>query len=283
MVLSKGRIIALMAGCAVCVVAFQGYLFFSRSTQDRTGPEITFDSQQIRVSVKDSEGALLSGVTAWDDKDGDVTSLVVVEGISDLAADHTAKVTYAAFDAAGNVTKAQREVVYSDYRSPKFRLSQPLVFQSGTSFDLFQCVHAEDVLDGSLDSRIKATLVEGNTAVSAEGVHKVEFRVTNSMGETVNLTMPVEVYPAGQYQGVISLRENLVYLGAGSTFEPMDYLQKYQVGETAYTYFDGTYGIRVTIGGDQVDTSVPGVYSVSYTVSDGENTGYTRLIVVVEA
>lgn len=283
MVLSKGRIIALLAGCAVCVVAFQGYLFVSRSAEDHTGPQITFDKQQIRVSVKDSETALLGGVTAWDDKDGDVTSSVVVEGVSDLTADHIAKVTYAAFDEAGNVTKTQREVVYSDYKSPKFKLSKPLVFQSGTSFDLFRCIHAEDALDGSLDSRIKATLVEGDTVVSAEGIHKVAFRVTNSMGETVNLTVPVEVYPAGQYQGTVSLRENLVYLSAGSTFEPMDYLQSYQVGETIYTFFDGTAGISVTVGGDQVDTSTPGVYSVSYTVTDGVNTGYTRLIVVVEA
>ena len=275
MVLSKGRIIALLAGCAVCVVAFQGYLFVSRSAEDHTGPQITFDKQQIRVSVKDSETALLGGVTAWDDKDGDVTSSVVVEGVSDLTADHIAKVTYAAFDEAGNVTKA--------HKSPKFKLSKPLVFQSGTSFDLFRCIHAEDALDGSLDSRIKATLVEGDTVVSAEGIHKVAFRVTNSMGETVNLTVPVEVYPAGQYQGTVSLRENLVYLSAGSTFEPMDYLQSYQEGETIYTFFDGTAGISVTVGGDQVDTSTPGVYSVSYTVTDGVNTGYTRLIVVVEA
>lgn len=282
MVLSKGRIIALMAGCAVCVAAFQGYLVLSRGAEDHKGPEITFDAQQIQVSVKDAETALLHGVTAWDDRDGDVTGLVVVESVSDITDRNTAKVTYAAFDTAGNVTRAQREVEYSDYRSPRFQLSQPLVFQSGSSFDVFKYIHAEDVLDGSLDSRIKATLVGGDTAITAEGIHQVEFRVTNSMGDTVNLALPVEVYPTGLYRGSVLLRENLVYLNAGSTFEPMDYLQQYQVGGETYTYFDGTYGIQVTIAGDQVDTSVPGVYSVSYTVSDGVNTGYTRLTVVVE-
>lgn len=282
MVLSKGRIIALMAGCAVCVAAFQGYLVLSRGAEDHTGPEITFGAQQIRVSVKDAESALLNGVNAWDDRDGDVTDLVVVEGVSEISDNHTAKVTYAAFDAAGNVTRAQREVVYSDYRSPRFKLSQPLVFQSGASFDVFKYIHAEDVVDGSLDSRIKATMVGGDTAITAEGLHQVAFRVTNSMGDTVNLTLPVEVYPSGLYRGTVSLRENLVYLNVGSTFEPMDYLQQYQVGGETYTFFDGAYGMNVTIAGDQVDTSVPGVYSVSYTVSDGVNTGYTRLTVIVE-
>lgn len=282
MALTKGGIIALVAGCAVCVAAFQGYLALSRSAQDHIGPEITFDSQQIQVSVKDSEDALLKGVTAMDDRDGDVTNLVVVEGISKISSDHTVKVTYAAFDAAGNVTKAQREVSYSDYRSPRFQLSQPLVFQSGSSFDVFGYIHAEDLVDGSLDNRIKATLVGGDSAITAEGMHQVEFRVTNSMGDAVSLTLPVEVCPSGVYRGTVTLRENLVYLKVGSTFEPMDYLQQYQVGESTYTYFDGAYDISVTIGGDMVDTSVPGVYSVSYTVSDGVNTGYTRLTVVVE-
>lgn len=283
MVLSKGGIIALVAGCAVCVAAFQGYLALSNSTQDHTGPEITFESQQIQVSVKDSENALLKGVTAWDDRDGDVTGLVVVEGVSNISANHVAKVTYAAFDAAGNVTKAQREVSYSDYKSPRFQLSKPLAFQSGTSFDVFQYIHAEDVIDGSLDSRIKATLVGGDSAITAEGLHKVEFRVTNSMGDTSSLTIPVEVYPSGLYRGIVSLRENLVYLSKGSAFEPMDYLQQYQVGSTVYTYSEETDDISVNIDGDQVDTSTPGVYSVSYTVTDGINTGYTRLTVVVEA
>lgn len=283
MVLSKGGIIALVAGCAVCAAAFQGYLALSNSTQDNTGPEISFESQQIQVSVKDSEDALLKGVTAWDDRDGDVTGLVVVEGVSNISANHVVKVTYAAFDAAGNVTKAQREVSYSDYKSPRFKLSKPLAFQSGTSFDVFQYIHAEDVIDGSLDSRIKATLVGGDSAITAEGLHKVEFRVTNSMGDTSSLTVPVEVYPSGLYRGTVSLRENLVYLSKGSAFEPMDYLQQYQVGSTVYTYSEETDDISVNIDGDQVDTSTPGVYSVSYTVTDGVNTGYTRLTVVVEA
>lgn len=281
--MSKGGIIAILAGCVVCVAAFQGYLALSRSTQDHTGPDITFASQRIQVSVKDSEDALLKGVTAWDDQDGDVTNLIVVEGVSNISSDHVAKVTYAAFDAAGNVTKSQREVGYSDYRSPRFQLSRPLVFQSGASFDVFQYIHADDVIDGSLDNRIKATLVEGESAITAEGLHKVEFRVTNSMGDTSSLTLPVEVYPSGLYRGTLSLKENLVYLSKDSTFEPMDYLQQYQVGETVYTEFDGADGVSVTLDGDQVDPSTPGVYSVSYTVTDGVNTGYTRLTVVVEA
>lgn len=281
--MSKGGKIALLLGCVVCIAAFEGYRVLSRSAQDHTGPELSFDTQQIQVSVQDPESVLLQGVTARDDQDGDVTGTVVVEGVSNLADNHTAKVTYAAFDKAGNVTKAQREVVYTDYRSPTFRLSQPLVFQSGTSFNVFQYIHAEDLVDGSLDSRIKATLVSGSTAVTAEGIHRVEFRVTNSMGDTSTLTIPVEVYPSGMYHGTVTLRENLVYLQKGSAFEPMDYLEQYQVGETVYTQFDGTEGVSVSLDGDQVDTSTPGVYSVSYTVTDGVNTGYTRLTVVVEA
>lgn len=282
MALNKSGVMVLMAGFAACVASFQVYLFVSNGVKDSQPPEITFDSSTIQVSVEDDQDVLLQGVSAWDNKDGDVTELLVVERISAITSDHTAQVTYAAFDRAGNVTKAERTVTYKDYTSPKFQLSQPLVFASGTSFDVFRYVHAIDVLDGSLDSRLKATLVSGDSVISAEGVHDVEFRVTNSMGDTVSLVIPVEVYPTGAYRGTVKLSENLVYLPRGSSFDPMEYLEEYQVGDVRYTDVWNDAYVSVHVAGDSVDTGTPGVYSVSYTVMAGNDTGYTRLTVVVE-
>ena len=93
---------------ALCCVAFAVYFVLSRQAVDHTAPEISFLNEEIEVSVGATETELLSGVTARDARDGDVTGSLVVEGVSVLEPDHTAEVTYAAFDKAGNVAKARR-------------------------------------------------------------------------------------------------------------------------------------------------------------------------------
>lgn len=265
----------------LCCIGFAGYRLVSRQRVDHTPPEITVPPEELQISVRADQNALLDGVTAWDDRDGDVTAYLVVEGISAVVGDQRAEVTYAAFDQAGNVAKCRRTLHYTDYQSPRFTLSQPLVFRSGRSFDVFDYVGAEDTLDGSLNDRIKATLVAGETSISEVGIHMVKFRVTNSMGDTAYLTVPVEVYAAAEYNAALELTEPLVYLQKGDAFRAEDYLRTLKIG-TREIVLNGTpEGVKVEIDSD-VNTQEPGCYSVSYTVSSETWTGHTRLIVVVE-
>ena len=266
---------------ALCCVAFAAYFVLSRQAVDHIAPEISFLSEEIEVSVGVTEAELLSGVTARDNRDGDATGSLLVEGISDLEPDHTAEVTYAAFDKAGNVAKAKRTLRYIDYESPRFTLSAPLVFRSGTSFNVLNYIGAVDAIDGALDDRIKATLVSRDSSITAEGVHLVEFRVTNSMDDTVYLTVPVEVYPSNAYNAAVELSENLVYLEKGSRLDPNSYLKALRVSGDLIDLKN--YGDRVSVTySSDVSTGTPGTYSVAYTVKYGNYTGYTRLIVVVE-
>lgn len=265
----------------MCCVGFAGYRIVSQQRADHTPPEITVPTEELQISVRADQKALLDEVTAWDDRDGDVTADLVVEGISAVDGDQRAEVTYAAFDQAGNVAKCRRTLHYTDYHAPRFTLSQPLVFRSGRSFDVFDYVGAEDMIDGSLNDRIKATLVAGEISISEVGVHMVKFRVTNSMGDTAYLTVPVEVYAAADYNAALELTEPLVYLQTGDTFKAEDYLRALKTS-TEEIILDGTpEGVEVEIDSD-VNPQEPGCYSVSYTVSSETWTGHTRLIVVVE-
>ena len=278
---SKAKIWLLLAAAALCCAAFVWYVCTERRNEDREPPEITFAEDEISLSVSSAEEALLEGVSAWDSRDGVVTGSLVVESVSGIAADKMVTVTYAAFDRAGNVAKAQRTARYTDYESPRFTLSQPLMFTAGRYTDVMSLVGAEDAIDGSLTDRIKATLVGGEGSISEVGVHDVEFRVTNSMGETVYLTAPVEVYETGTYNASLTLSENLLYLPKNAAFSPRDYL----TGMTAAGRdipLDGSGDeVSVEIQSD-VNTRTPGSYSVTYTVKSGPYTGYTRLLVVVE-
>lgn len=265
----------------LCCLGLAAYYILSQRTTDSTAPEISFQSEELEVSVGVSDVELLDGVTAWDAEDGDVTAGIVVEGVTNLSADQLATVTYAAFDRAGNVGKAQRTLRYTDYHSPKFTLTDALVFRSGTNFDVLRYVGAEDVIDGTLDDRVKATLVSGEDTITTEGIHEVEFRVTNSMKDTAYLTVPVEVYPVGLYNATLELTDYLIYVKQGSPFDRDDYLKTLKTGTQEIPLRGELDEISVSYDSD-VDTTVPGTYSISYTVQSGGYTGYTRLIVVVE-
>ena len=272
---------ALLVITVLCCLGFAAYLVYTRQIADNTPPEISFTSDLLEVSVEASEDDLLAGVSALDAKDGDVTNSILIEGISGLSSDQLAIVTYAAFDKAGNVAKSQRTLRYTDYHSPRFSLTAPLIFRSGSSFDLLKFISAEDVMDGILDNRIKATLVSGEGALNEEGIYEVEFRVTNSMRDTAYLTVPVEIYPVGLYNATVTLTDYLIYVQPGDLFDYNDYLDTLQVGTETISLSSIPSDVSVSYNSD-VNLNTPGTYSVTYTLKKGSYTGYTRLIVVVE-
>lgn len=279
--MKEKRAWAILVVVGLCCVGFIWYQISLQSRVDHMPPKISFPDGALEISVESDTDELLADVTARDDVDGDVTDLLIVEGISAIGEDHTVQVTYAAFDRSGNVAKQQRTVRYTDYQSPHFTLSQPLLFRSGSRFDVFDYVSAEDKIDGSLDGRIKATLVAGDTGITEPGVHEVQFRVTNSMGDTAYLTVPVEVYAAADYNATVELTQPLVYLQTGDVFRAGAYLASFTYGSASVDLGSEASTVDVSIDSD-VSTNQAGCYSVSYIVRSGTYTGHTRLIVVVE-
>lgn len=286
-----------------CFLATAAYSFLFILQDDRTAPVITMDEETLQVSVTASEEDLLRGVSASDSRDGDVTDTMVVEGISRIADDHTATVTYAAFDRSGNVAKAARTLVYTDYESPRFDLTEALVFRSGASPDVLSYITATDVIDGDLSQQVKGVLTSDTASLSYAGHHEVSFRVTNSMGETAYITLPVDVYSAEENNASVTLTDYLVYLEKGADFQARDYLGSLVIGASNYplknlvrvestatglsiyecSYVSAAENVKIYIKEEgTVDTGTPGTYSVSYTVTTNNYTGHTRLNVVVE-
>lgn len=262
------------------------YLFYSRSISDTTAPVITVDQPSAvpEISVKDPQSVLLEGVTARDDRDGDVTASLVVENLGVISREHTITVTYAAFDRAGNVAKTQRTVQYTDYIGPRFELSAPMVYTFGTQFDVLNQIQVTDPLDGDIRHKVKTMLLDSE-ALTAEGIHQVRFRVTNSLGDLEELVLPVEVQYSGRHNAQLQLKEYLVYLKAGEKFDPNSYLQAViRQGNTTKLSRKLPQDTELTVDGT-VDTDTPGVYAISYTLTgtqDGGWSAYSKLIVVVE-
>ena len=113
---------------AAAIALFGAYLVMTRNFKDTTPPVITVEEQMLEISVKDDRDILMTGITAMDNRDGDVTASLLVESVYGITEDHETTVTYAAFDRAGNVSKIQRKVRYTDYREPRFELDASLCF-----------------------------------------------------------------------------------------------------------------------------------------------------------
>lgn len=277
---------------ALCLVIFGAYRTVKQARTDAEPPKITVDTQPLQISVQDDKSVLLQGITARDSRDGDVTASLVVEDIRLLDTDGTVTVTYAAFDEAGNVAKIERQVQYTDYESPKFTLSTPLVFLQGSNFDVLSVIGAQDTIDGDIQHRIRATSLDA-AAVTTLGNHKVQFRVTNSLGDTVEQVFPVQVYAAGLFEASLTLTQYLVYVPVGTSFRAEAYLDNFTLNQETISLKNGLpdqYSLRTS---GSVNTNTPGVYSVAYTVTytpeHDEDTqiirnysGYSKLIVVVE-
>lgn len=269
----------------LCIAVFFGYRSAGQMRADTTAPVITVAEELLQPSVQDSNAALLAGVSAVDDRDGDVTASLVVENVQLHDCDGTALVTYAAFDEAGNVAKAQRKIRYIDYTCPRFSLTRALVYPENSGFDVLSDIRAEDVSDGNISHLVKATSLD-QQSIGTPGEHQIQFRVTNSLGDTAELVLPVEVYTQGTYDGTLELSEYLVYFKAGDLLDVRDYPLSFTLGGTTIP-LDSRLpdGLKLEIT-DGVNMQKPGVYTVGYTVTYTENnrtyTGYSVLIVVVE-
>lgn len=276
---------------AATVAIFLGYRALDAIRTDTTAPEIRLDAVIPEISVEDPKSALLQGITAVDSGDGDVTSSVVVERLELLDGQGNLMVHYAAFDSAGNVAKAKREAKYTDYRSPRFTLKSPLVYNVGANFDVLSNVGATDVIDGDIQHRVRATSLVDHS-IAETGIHDVEFRVSNSLGDTVTAVLPVQVRDP-ERQATLSLKEYLVYLPLNGSFNPRDYLLEYVHGDDEVDLTRGLpKGYTLATEG-KVNTQNPGIYPVEYQVTytivnerDPEQkleyTGYSTLIVIVE-
>jgi hypothetical protein len=273
----------------LCLAVLAAYRAVDQIRTDSTSPVITAEGELPEFSARDPREALLRGVTARDDRDGDVTASLVVESVRLLDNDGTAAVTCAAFDQAGNVAKLIRQIRFVDYEAPRFKLNRPLVFTQNRSDEVLSAISASDMLDGNISHRIRATVLE-ELENDMDGVYDIRFTVTNSLGDTVELVLPVERYVPDMFEGTLSLTDYLIYLDKGSAFDARSYLRTLNLSQEEYALKAGLPegAILKTFG--FVNTNVPGIYTVEYRISCNMGTElapqiYTarsKLIVIVE-
>ena len=262
---------------ALSVLAFALAIYYTQFYKDVVPPEIRMDADVITVSADDGDEALLRGVTATDNRDGDITGAVLVDGVSQLTGPNAARVRYIVFDAAENAATASRTVVYSDYEAPRVFILQPLIYNVGDTIALRGRVIARDCLEGNITDRIRIS--SQDLSNRAAGVYHLTIWVMNKLGDVSTVTVPVIVREDDPAAPVVELKSYLTYLTRGEEFDPKAYFQSYydSADSRARNYFD-----HLEVSGE-VDTDTPGTYEVVYSATNSDGlTGQAILTVVVE-
>lgn len=262
------------------VLVFAATLIFYNHTirqrekdTDTTMPQIIAQDFTLELSIHDSEDALLQGLSAWDEKDGDLTSHILVAEKSDFTDAGSFEVSYVVFDSDLHCAQYTRTIHYVDYESPRFSLAAPLVFTANSKIDLLSYISASDSLEGDISRDIE--LIDSEIDLQTPGIYPIRLQVTNSYGDMAEVELNVCVQAAASYGPVITLSDYLIYVDAGTAFDPVGQI-------TSVVHSDGSVidPSTVAISGS-FNTQIPGCYHLTYSVTYGGRTGSAYLTVVV--
>lgn len=235
--------LALFAGTAAVMV-----------TSDRKGPEIAVPSGADVTYEEGSDTALLlEGVTATDDRDGDVTDSVVIENIFPNDDRTGASVIYAAKDSHNNVTKVTRRVNYKaagDVTAPE------------------ENTEAE----GSDAAPAENAEAEGSDAAPA--AEEAQQNDTEGVKNETNAKMEIEALPSESPRMYLNTYETTVK--AGSELDKVSYIKEItddaDSQETLFT--------EIQVDGE-VDTATPGDYTLTYHVTDSNGNQSNMAVLTV--
>ena len=259
----------------IASVVFFGYVKYSEHTKiDNTLPTISGPAEPLEILCDYEENDLLRGLSAYDEKDGDITTEIMVDNLIPSLDKGRCTVNYVVFDSSNHPATFSREVIFTDYRSPEIYLSKPMVFLENANEDIFSYVGATDVIDGDITSLLH---MNTNTNMLEPGNYSLNIEATNTLGDFLELEIPVHIIDTASSRINIKLTENVVYIKSNEVINPAEYIESVTTG-------DGIPHEKSIVNVESnVITTKPGVYEIIYTAEINASTkGFTSLLVIVE-
>ncbi len=257
----------LISVVAIAITLFRGYLFMTKSYIDE-GPVITCQQDVFELKCGQDTKELLQYVSAYDKQDGNIEKMIVETSYYISEANKT-KVTFVAIDSDSNITKCEKELVYTDYTPPVLRMNASGIFTVADEFDFSTLFSAEDKFEGDISSRVKIICesYKENTA----GTFPMKAKVCNVYGGITEIDF--NVYCLKQpLPKQINLSQYIVYLSKGQARPDF---RSYITGSTDPIE-------QVVIDDSQLQLDKAGSYEVYYRIGDKQNQqAFNRLIVVV--
>ncbi|MBC2159783.1 DUF5011 domain-containing protein [Listeria booriae] len=209
-------------------------------------------------------------VSASDKEDGDITQEVkIIENTVDTSQEGTYSVTYEVTDSDGNTTQKTISVVVTSNEAPVIE-AKDKILKKGDVFNPLTDVLAGDLEDGDITKSIQ--VIQNTVDMNQVGIYEVTYLVTDSDGNETTKKIQVTVL-SNEKPGIIA---NDQTISVGDAFDPSK-------GVTVADLEDGDMTQDVKVIQNTVDTSKPGVYQVTYQVtdSDGNTTEKTIQVTVL--
>ncbi len=247
---------------------------FNQLRVDKTIPQISVEGEKIEVSLNVTDADLLIGVTAYDGKDGDLTDKIIVESISRFIEPGISIVKYAVCDSDNHAAYATRTIVYSNYKPPRFTLSDSLVFNISQNINIRNILGATDSIDGNISSKVIITANEYSANIP--GVYYISAKVSNSKGDLIMQQFPVYVEERSLAAPTLELKEYIAYLKVGEQFDIHGNVS------SALSSNGDNLTDRINID-TNLDPTKPGMYEIHYRVADDDGRiGHKIVIIFVE-
>ena len=257
----------------VTTALYAYFLVTEKIKNDETLPVITLKEEVLEVDIDATKEDLLSGVTAFDEKDGDLTDRVIVESVSNFIEPGLCRVTYAVCDNNNHVATATRKIRYKGYTSPKFTLSEDLCYSLYERLDVSKAIGAVDCIEGDISTNIVISSEDYTSSI--EGVFNIQATVTNRKGDSSTITVPLIIEDRSLSAPTIELKEFLVYSKPNKKIDFKKYL------DSAKDSRGNDLTKDVTIE-TNIDVSKEGSYTVHYYVTDKNGVvGHSVLTVII--
>ena len=216
-------------------------------------------------------------VTATDEEDGDITNRIeILKNDVNVNEPGIYDVTYKVTDTQGasytTTIKVTVNPKAADLNACPVIQATDKTLTVGDEFDPLADVTAEDEEDGDITDKIE--ILENEVDTTKPGKYEVTYKVTDSGGASHVKTIKVTVNPKMEPLNAAPIIEaEDKTLTVGDTFDPM-------ADVTATDAEDGNLTDKIEILNNEVDTTKPGKYEVTYKVTDRKGASYTKTITV---
>ena len=216
-------------------------------------------------------------VTAEDEEDGDITNNIeILKNDVNINEPGIYDVTYKVTDTQGasytTTIKVTVNPKAADLNACPVIQATDKTLTVGDEFDPLADVTAEDEEDGDITDKIE--ILENEVDTTKPGKYEVTYKVTDSGGASHVKTIKVTVNPKMEpINAAPIIKAEDKTLTVGDTFDPM-------ADVTATDAEDGNLTDKIEILNNEVDTTKPGKYEVTYKVTDRKGASYTKTITV---
>lgn len=236
----------------IICIGLIAFVVWFRYGSDKTGPEIQCNNENLVYHDGMSDAELLEGVTAYDEKDGDVSASLTVES-SYPVENGQVVVVYVAKDNANNIAKAKVFYTY-DQEASQENPDQGMDENSGE----LETDPSGEVQDaGSVETGSTETLPEADASSMPEST-SAEAEQRRQEQEGIAEQMPV-----GSPR--IYLTDYLVKIPVGTTVDRLSYVK--EITDDSDNVYDLWTKIQIM---GTLDTLTAGTYECTYYVVDSQ-------------